>query len=81
MDIKHIHEDKARLVHSELLNALGTENKNDQWLLFMRTVKDRLSFLFEPGRPTREQIESSTIGILGFESWGKMIEAPAEKGA
>lgn len=76
MDVKHIHENSAKRVHSELVKALGTENKPDQWLHFMRAAKHHLEFLFESGRPTKAQIQSSSIGALGFSSWGEMIEAP-----
>lgn len=78
MTLLHIHNKQAQSVHSELIRALGTENKPAQWLIFMEAAKKHLPFLFEAGRPTMDQIEHSVIGQLGFKSWGEMVEASEE---
>jgi regulator of replication initiation timing len=64
-----------------LRSKLGAESKG-QWLEFMDYIESRLSFLLQSaGRPTREQIESSIIGLAGFDSWSDMVEySPAYGG-
>jgi hypothetical protein len=80
MSFTHIHSNTAKQAHAELLEALGSENNPSQWVEFMRTAHRHLPFLFEPGRPTKQQIENSAIGQLGFSSWAEMIEAERDKG-
>ena len=75
MEISHIHGTSAQHGYNELLNALGTENNSSQWLIFMNAAQQHLPFLLEPGRPTKQQIENSMIGQLGFKSWSEMVEA------
>lgn len=79
MVLTHIHSTTAKQAHQELLTALGSENNPSQWLVFMNTAKAHLPFLFESGRPTKQQIENSIIGQLGFSSWAEMIEADQDK--
>ena len=74
MVLTHIHSTAAQQAHTELLEALGSENNPAQWIEFMRTAHKHLPFLFESGRPTKTQIENSIIGQLGFSSWAEMIE-------
>lgn len=64
--------------HAELLAALGTENNPNQWMYFMGAVTRRLPDVLTSGRPTKEAIQRSAIGQLGFTSWQAMIEAPVE---
>ena len=79
MVLTHIHSTTAKQAHQELLTALCSENNPSQWLVFMNTAKTHLPFLFESGRPTKQQIENSIIGQLGFSSWSEMIEANQDK--
>ena len=79
MKVSHIHSTSAQQGYNELLTALGSENNPSQWLVFMNTAKQHLPFLFESGRPTRQQIEISIIGQLGFASWSEMIETDQDK--
>ncbi len=67
----------ARAAHTELVSALGTENNPRQWMLFMQAVTRLLPDVLSSGRPSRETINRSPIGQLGFASWQEMIEAPA----
>jgi hypothetical protein len=64
--------------HAELLAALGTENNPAQWMYFMGAVTRRLPDVLSSGRPTKEAIQRSAIGQLGFTSWQAMIEAPVD---
>lgn len=66
----------ASSAHAELLRALGTENNPGQWMEFMQTVTRLLPDVLSSGRPTKEAINRSAIGQLGFASWQAMIEAP-----
>lgn len=70
----------ARTAHAELVAALGTENRPDQWIVFMEAVTRLLPDVLSSGRPTSEAINRSPIGQLGFKSWTAMIEAPLEAG-
>jgi len=78
--ITHIRSDEARRVHAALVAALGTETNPAQWMTFMRTVREQLPAVLSKGRPTKQAIESSPIGALGFSSWKAMLEAPVEDG-
>lgn len=66
----------ASSAHAELLRALGTENNPGQWMEFMQAVTRLLPDVLSSGRPTKEAINRSAIGQLGFASWQAMIEAP-----
>jgi len=66
----------ATSAHAELLSALGTENNPGQWMEFMQAVTRLLPDVLSSGRPTKEAINRSPIGQLGFASWQAMIEAP-----
>lgn len=66
----------ATSAHAELLGALGTENNPGQWMEFMQAVTRLLPDVLSSGRPTKEAINRSPIGQLGFASWQAMIEAP-----
>jgi len=68
----------ATSAHAELLRALGTENNPGQWMQFMQTVTRLLPDVLSSGRPTKEAINRSPIGQLGFASWQAMIEAPTD---
>jgi hypothetical protein len=68
----------ARTAHAALVTALGTENNPRQWMLFMQAVTRLLPDVLSSGRPSRETINHSPIGQLGFASWQEMIEAPTE---
>lgn len=70
----------ARAAHSELLDALGTENRPAQWMDFMDAVTRLLPEVLSSGRPTAEAIRRCAIGQLGFASWAAMIEAPTSAG-
>ena len=70
----------ARTAHTELVAALGTENRPDQWMVFMEAVTRLLPDVLSSGRPTSEAIDRSAIGQLGFKSWTAMVEAPLEAG-
>jgi len=73
-------EQHAHQVHAELLAALGTESNPAQWMIFLETVTRLLPDVLSSGRPTKDAIQRSPIGQLGFASWKAMIEAPAELG-
>jgi len=64
--------------HAELLAALGTETNPAQWMVFMGAVTRRLPDVLSSGRPTKEAIQRSAIGQLGFTSWQAMVEAPVD---
>lgn len=66
----------ATSAHAELLSALGTENNPGQWMEFMQAVTRLLPDVLSSGRPTKEAINRSPIGQLGFASWQAMVEAP-----
>lgn len=70
--------ESAKSAHAELLAALGTETNPAQWMIFMDAVTRLLPEVLSPGRPTREAIQRSAIGQLGFKSWREMIEAPTD---
>lgn len=76
----HIHADTAREIHRDLLEALGTENVPNQWMHFMASVRRHLPEVLSRGRPSRQVIEASVIGALGFGSWRAMVEAPTVEG-
>jgi hypothetical protein len=52
---------------------LGAEAA-DGWIKFMDAVRAELPFLFEPGRPTKQQISDSEIGRAGHSSWAEYVE-------
>jgi hypothetical protein len=79
MTVSHIHSNTAQQTREELLIALGSENNPSQWLVFMRSIKERLPFLMAK-RPTNEQYENSAIGQLGFNTWREMLETPRKDG-
>lgn len=68
----------ARSAYAELVAALGTENTPGQWMTFMATVTRLLPDVLSSGRPSKEAIQRSPIGQLGFSSWQQMIEAPTD---
>lgn len=78
--VSHIHRDAAQQIHSDLLSALGTENVPSQWMHFMATVRRHLPEVLSRGRPSRQAIEASVIGALGFTSWRELLEAPVDQG-
>lgn len=67
-------------LHAELIAALGTEAEPSQWMAFMDTVTRLLPEVLSSGRPTKEAIQRSLIGQLGFSAWSDMIEAPIDQG-
>jgi hypothetical protein len=78
--ISHIHRDTAKRVRLDLINSLGTENVPNQWMHFMATVRQHLPEVLSRGRPTRQAIDASVIGALGFPSWRELLEAPTDAG-
>ncbi len=78
--VSHIHRDAAQRIRSDLLSALGTENVPNQWMHFMATVRRHLPEVLSRGRPSRQAIEASVIGALGFTSWRELLEAPVDQG-
>ncbi len=80
MAVTHIHSISAREGYRELLGALGTENNPAQWMQFMEAVEKHLPVMSGSGRPTKQQIECSLIGQLGFSSWVEFVEAPVDQG-
>jgi len=56
----------------ELRSLLGAESEG-VWIDFMQKVDEFAPFLFQPGRPTAQQIEASFIGQAGFKSWSDLI--------
>lgn len=68
----------ARDAHAELLAALGTEANPAQWMVFMDAVTRLLPDVLSSGRPSKDAIQRSAIGQLGFTSWQAMIEAPTD---
>lgn len=78
--ITHINHRQAEEIRDELLAAAGTENVPNQWAIFMRAVRHHMPDVLARGRPTREAIQRSPIGQLGFSSWRDMLDAPAAEG-
>lgn len=78
--ISHIHQDSALQVRTELLAAIGSENNPNQWMHFMATVRRHLPEVLSRGRPSRQAIEASMIGALGFTTWRELLEAPLDQG-
>jgi len=78
--ITHINQREAEAIRAELLAAVGTENVPNQWAIFMRTVRHHMPDVLARGRPTREAIQRSPIGQLGFSSWRDMLDAPTAEG-
>ena len=77
--VTHIRSDEARQIHARLIAALGTETVPNQWMIFMRTVREQLPSVLSQGRPPKAAIAASPIGALGFDTWRSMCEAPVEK--
>jgi len=77
--VTHIRSDEARQIHAQLIAALGTETVPNQWMIFMRTVREHLPAVLSQGRPSKTAIAVSPIGALGFDTWRSMCEAPVEK--
>lgn len=65
--------------HQRLIDALGSENNQSQWMVFMQTCDELIPEVMTSGRPTDKAIKSSMIGQLGFSSWKQMIEAATEE--
>jgi len=57
----------------ELRSLLGAESEG-VWIDFMMRVDELAPFLFQPGRPTAQQIEASIIGQAGCKSWSELID-------
>lgn len=75
-----INQDSALQVRTELLAAIGSENNPNQWMHFMATVRRHLPEVLSRGRPSRQAIEASMIGALGFTTWRELLEAPLDQG-
>jgi len=67
--------ESAKKAKAELIEALGTENNPAQWMVFMEAVTKHLPEILSTGRPTKEAMQKSIIGQLGFSSWSEFIEA------
>lgn len=78
--ISHIHQDAAQRIRADLVTALGSENVPNQWMRFMAMVRRHLPEVLSQGRPSRQAIEASMIGALGFSTWREMLEAPVDQG-
>jgi hypothetical protein len=78
MDVSRLVTVEAATGYQRLLDALGTENQSDQWMVFMEAVTELLPDVLAPGRPSAAAIHRCMIGQLGFASWTAMIEAPLE---
>lgn len=63
----------------KLIELLGSES-GDKWLEFMDYVNQNLSHILKRGKPKSEDIEQSIIGIMGFKSWGELVESPTQDG-
>lgn len=78
--ISHIHQDAAQRIRADLVAALGSENVPNQWMRFMAMVRRHLPEVLSRGRPSRQAIEASVIGALGFTTWRELLEAPLDQG-
>lgn len=78
--ISHIHQDAAQRIRADLVAALGSENVPNQWMHFMAMVRRHLPEVLSRGRPSRQAIEASVIGALGFTTWRELLEAPLDQG-
>lgn len=78
-DITQITVEQDKNDRDILLEALGTENNPTQWLNFMDAVMSVLSVVLRRGRSSKQDIEQSLIGRLGFTSWRQMIETPVSE--
>lgn len=72
--VTHIKSAQAQESYERLLAALG------QWLVFMRTVREILPLVLSSGRPSKEAIENSIIGQLGFSSWKEFVDTETVNG-
>lgn len=63
--------------YERLLHSLGSENRPEQWLIFMTTCEEILpEVMAAKGRIPDETIKSSLIGRFGFNRWEEMLQAP-----
>lgn len=63
--------------YERLLHSLGSENRPEQWLIFMTTCEEILPEVMQAkGRIPDETIKSSLIGRFGFKKWEDMLQAP-----
>ena len=46
----------------------------------MAMVRRHLTEVLSKGRPSRQAIEASVIGALGFSTWRGLLEAPVDQG-
>lgn len=69
----------ARTAHDELFKTLRDADNPSAWMTFMETVTRLLPDVLSSGRPSKDSIQKSAIGQLGFNSWQEMIEAPADQ--
>jgi len=77
--VTHIRSDEARRIHAQLVAALGTETVPNQWMVFMKAVREQLPAVLSQGRPSKAAIAVSPIGVLGFSTWKEMCETPLEQ--
>lgn len=65
--------------HQRLVTALGSEANPGQWMEFMKELQRQIPHVMNAqGKPSKEQIDESMIGQLGFSSWSEMIKAKRE---
>ncbi len=79
MDVSRLVPADTAAGYQRLLDALGTANEPDRWMVFMETVTELLPDVLAPGRPSAAAIQRCMIGQLGFASWTAMIEAPVDE--
>ena len=79
--LSRIVSDDARQAHAELIEALGTEAHDGQWMRFMRAVERWIPHeVFEAGRPSTKRVEMSPIGKLGYGSWHDLVTGDTNAG-
>lgn len=62
------------------MEAAGTENEPQQWMVFIRAVREHMPEVLKSGGTSKQALAESPIGILGFSSWREMLEAPTTDG-
>lgn len=79
MGIAKLVSNQDQQSYRRLITALGSENNPSQWLEFMAAMHDLLPEILTVGKPSKNTIQNSLIGRLGFTSWKAMLESPKEE--
>ncbi|MFK0573023.1 hypothetical protein [Endozoicomonas sp.] len=79
MSIAKLVSNQDQRDYQRLITALGSENNPSQWLEFMAAMHELLPEILTVGKPSKNTIEKSLVGRLGFPSWRAMLEAPKEE--